>query len=319
MRTKVLLCASLMLLTTALNVVEAQEQELPISDKQNSGCLSRTRGYEDEPIQTIILTKEGSILSVEVQNFISNCATSDFVVKSSMSEGGDGSPCYLSINLDPVLPEVLTNCVCPFNVSFAIRDLEPNSFYLDFWWLKKGVKLMEGEPMVMAFINKIYYVLLPSVNEAEVITNLYTGDVEIPEKVVYDGTEYRVTGIQEYAFSKCDALTSVTIPNSVKRIRHNAFDGCTSLTSISIPNSVTNIEDNAFANCTGLTSLNIPISITSIEGAAFVNCTSLTSLNIPNSVTSIGISAFSGCKGLTSVTLPNSLPCIRAYAFNGCI
>ena len=48
----------LMFLPTAINVVEAQGQELPISDKQNSGCLSRTRGYEDEeePIPTIILT-----------------------------------------------------------------------------------------------------------------------------------------------------------------------------------------------------------------------------------------------------------------------
>ena len=156
MKTKALLCA--MILTTALNVVEAQGEELPISDKQNSGCLWRARGYEDEgepiedwqePIPTIILTKEGSILSVEVQNYTSNCGTSDFVVNSNMSEGSDGSPCTLSIDVVPVTGDDLEDCMCPFNVSFTIRDFEPNSFYLDCWWYKGLVELTEGKPLVL--------------------------------------------------------------------------------------------------------------------------------------------------------------------------
>ncbi len=122
-----------------------------VSDVQNSGCLSRTRGYlgDDNLTQTIILKKEGSILSVEVQNYISNCATFDFDVKSSINEGSDGSPCSLTINVDPVLPEEVTTCECPFNVSFTIRDLEPNSFYLDCLWYKGLVELTEGEALVL--------------------------------------------------------------------------------------------------------------------------------------------------------------------------
>ena len=148
---KLLFLFILMLLRTALNVVEAQGQELTISDKQNSGCLSRTRGYEDEeePISTIILTKEGSILSVEAQNIISNCATSDFVVKSNISEGNDGSPCTLSVIVAPVTGELVADCLCPFNVSFTIHDLEPNSFYLDCLWYKGLVELTEGKPLVL--------------------------------------------------------------------------------------------------------------------------------------------------------------------------
>ena len=288
-----------------------------VSNVQNSGCLNETRGDESQRVPTIALTKEGSTLTVQLLNYVSNCCTDDFNVTSNISGISDFGLCYVSINVAPVV-EYECDCDCPFNMSFTVRDLAPNIFYLDCWWCKKWVKLTEGESMVMAFIDGIYYELLPSVNEAEVITNLYTGNVEIPEKVVYDGTEYRVTRIQAYAFSMCDALTSVTIPNSVKSIGHSAFDGCTGLTSITIPNSITNIDDDTFANCTSLTSLNIPNSITNIEDAAFANCTSLTSLNIPNSVTSIGMSAFSGCKGLTSVTLPNSLPCIRGYVFAEC-
>ena len=288
-----------------------------VSDVQNSGCLNEKLGDESQRVPTIVLTKEGSTLSVQLLNYEENCCTEDFNATYSISGGSDSELCSVSINVAPTI-EYNCDCICPFNLSFTVRDLVPNIFYLDCWWCKKWVKLTEGESMVMAFIDGIYYELLPSVNEAEVITNLYTGNVEIPEKVVYDGTEYRVTRIQAYAFSMCDALTSVTIPNSVKSIGHSVFDGCTGLTSITIPNSITNIEDDTFANCTSLTSLNIPNSITNIEDAAFANCTSLTSLNIPNSVTSIGMSAFSGCKGLTSVTLPNSLPCIRGYVFAGC-
>ena len=57
----------------------------------------------------------------------------------------------MSINVAPVLPEELTNCECPFNVSFTIRDFEPNSFYLNCLWYKGQVELTEGEPLVLAF------------------------------------------------------------------------------------------------------------------------------------------------------------------------
>ena len=105
-----------------------------VSDVQNSGCMANARGVEsEESVPTIILKKEGTILSVELQNYISNCATYDFEIKSSISDGIDGSPCSLSVNVNSVLPEIITTCDCPFNVSFTIRDFEPNSFYLYCW------------------------------------------------------------------------------------------------------------------------------------------------------------------------------------------
>ena len=80
-----------------------------VSDTQNSGCLSHTRGAEVEQVPTIVLKKEGNILSVEVQHFISNCATSDFVVNSSVDEGGDCDAWTLPINVTPVLGELLAD------------------------------------------------------------------------------------------------------------------------------------------------------------------------------------------------------------------
>ena len=145
----------------------------------------------------------------------------------------------------------------------------------------------------------------------------YSGEVVIPESVVYEGTVYSVTGIGG-AFSGCSGLTSVTIPNSVTSIWDCAFEDCSGLTSVTIPNSVTSIGVSAFRGCSGLTSVTIGNSVTSIGVSAFYGCSGLTSVTIPNSVTSIGGEAFRGCSGLTSVTIPNSVTSIGDCAFEDC-
>ena len=127
-----------------------------------------------------------------------------------------------------------------------------------------------------------------------------------------------VTSIGESAFSSCNVLTSITIPNSVTSIGNYAFNNCQNLTSVTIPNSVTSIGGSAFSNCTSLTSITIPNSVTSIGGSAFRGCTSLTSVNIPNGITSIGTSTFHNCYSLISITIPNSVISIGSYAFGGC-
>ena len=68
-------------------------------------------------------------------------------------------------------------------------------------------------------------------------------------------TDGSVTSIGGYAFSGCDNLTSVTIPNSVTSIGDSAFEDCYGLTSITIPDSVTSIGERAFYRCDSLTSV----------------------------------------------------------------
>lgn len=45
----------------------ASAQEETVLETQHSGCLGNTRGYMDEWVPAIVLEKEGSVLTVEVQ------------------------------------------------------------------------------------------------------------------------------------------------------------------------------------------------------------------------------------------------------------
>lgn len=127
-----------------------------------------------------------------------------------------------------------------------------------------------------------------------------------------------VTSIGDLAFRWCKTLTGINIQDSVTSIGNSAFYGCRSLTSINIPDSVTSIGDSTFLLCGSLTSINIPGSVTSIGNRAFYGCCSLTCINIPDSVTSIGDIAFIGCKSLTSINIPDSVTSIGRWAFHGC-
>ncbi len=71
-------------------------------------------------------------------------------------------------------------------------------------------------------IDGIYYNLVFKAKQAEVTQmpndGKYAGNVVIPEKVSYEGSDYSVTSIGIQAFFKCSGLIFVTIGNSVTRI-----------------------------------------------------------------------------------------------------
>ena len=159
----------------------------------------------------------------------------------------------------------------------------------------------------------------------------YSGDVVIPDSVIYNGKTYQVTSIGNSAFYD-SSLTSVTIGNNVTSIGYEAFFR-SSLNSVTIGKSVTSIGESAFEGCSSLTKTNYTGDIASwcdikFESISanpmycshnfYINNQKIEELVIPSSVTSIGYYTFSGCSSLTSLTIPNSVTSIGEGAFSSC-
>ena len=138
---------ALILMTMVQNV---SAQDLNATDVENSDCLSHTRAAGDNQEPTIVLTKDGSILSVQLLNYRSNCGTKDFNIMPGISDDGNGNPCSVSIDVVPVIPAE-KDCWCPFNISFTIHNLELNVFYLKCWWYEGLVELTDGETLSLEY------------------------------------------------------------------------------------------------------------------------------------------------------------------------
>ena len=141
--------------------------------------------------------------------------------------------------------------------------------------------------------------------------------VTIPPTVNNGPNTYTVTAIGDRAFRASllggPKLTSVEIPNSIKRIGDDAFFD-NNLTSIEIPNSVTSIGQVAFGSNL-LTNVTIPGSVKSISRWMFYG-NQLTEVTLSDGVDSIGYQAFYNNPGLTLVTVEaNDPPVLDTTAF----
>ena len=330
-------------------------QGLTVSDIQNSGCLSETRenraGDDDEyeENRSIILTKEGNTLKVQLLNYIDNCGIWGFDVIPYVSGGSNGEPYTVSISVNPILGLDRAACVCPYDVSFTLNGLETNSFNFSCYWCEGVVSLTDGEPLVIENswddigVNGLNYKIHKVMHSAKLSDGkAWEGELSIPSELNYEGQKYTVTSIESSAFGNNTKLTSVTIPGSVISIGYGAFSGCSNLANITIPNSVIRIENNAFSNtawynnqpdgvvyagriaykCKGAlpegTDITIKDGTYAITSEAFNSCSGLASVTIPGSVTIIGDRSFRNCSNLRSVTISEGVKYIGEVAFRDC-
>jgi hypothetical protein len=172
----------------------------------------------------------------------------------------------------------------------------------------------------------------------------YSGNVVIPENILYNNRTITVISIGSNAFRGCNSLFSVSIPNTVTSIGSYAF-AYSKLYSIVIPNSVTSVGASAFYECSNLLKCAYPDSINNpfyytyavsypasdslIEDGIIWNSNKTTlyfvpydfvgEFSFPESTTSIENYAFLACAGITTLTIPNSVTSIGDYAFALCM
>lgn len=171
----------------------------------------------------------------------------------------------------------------------------------------------------------------------------------IPETVTEGDKEYKVVGIQAYAFDRINhsslALETVDLGGLPLEIGEYAFRGQKSLTTVDGMDNITAIGDYMFTACAALTSVADLSKVTSVGIQAFMNCSSLTTLEGLNfsaltsirqeafnnmesfslelgehtfdSLESLGIRAFANTTGITgTVVLPESITEIPENAFS---
>ena len=295
-----------------------------VSDVQIGGCLSETRAEEAQIVPTIVLTKEGNVLSVQLLNYESNCGTTDFIVTPKISTN-EGETWSLTVNVDPVVPQGMW-CTCPFNVSFTVRDLEPNSFYLKCWWYEGMVELTDGEPLVLEYkmenvtIDGISFKLIKVMHKAMLMNWPSDEDeLRIPSEVTFEGESYTVTCIDKDAFWNIENATKIVIPKTITSmdidydaaIYANPFRECKSLEWIEVEEGCplfSSVDGVLFAeNKTMLLgypiaspreTYTVPKGVTNIRSGAFVHNKYLRKLVIPEEVTYLGWHLFNDTKSL---------------------
>lgn len=200
--------------------------------------------------------------------------------------------------------------------------------------------------------NGISYELTDSQSVAVIKkSSPYSGQIILPEQVIYRGHTLNVSRIDDSAFEYTE-ISAIRLPNSLTSIGKYAFRGCEKLTAIIIPKSVISIEKGVFSSCPILSSIvvetgntmydsrdncnaiietrsatlisgcntaTIPNTCRCIGEGAFFDCQAIDRIQIPEGIIAIKTGAFSNCQALISVHLPNSLVHIENSAFNYCM
>lgn len=174
-------------------------------------------------------------------------------------------------------------------------------------------------------LNGIFYEVIDEASLTVCVTSpgsnysYYTGIINIPATISYEGKTYTITRIEHDAFRGQSKLTSVILPKSVQTIGYKAFSGAVNLTNIVFNSAgeLSEIEYQAFKNCNHITSLKFPASLKSIGDNAFEDCSALKSINL-SSVKVLNKAVFKGCDNLLEVNIPQSVTTLGEMCFWGC-
>jgi hypothetical protein len=157
-----------------------------------------------------------------------------------------------------------------------------------------------------------YYTIIAAAN--------YGGEVVIPETVYEDvsgtPTARTIEAIGSTVFKDNHALTTVTLPTTMKYIGREAFSYCIGLTTVNNMDEVEYVFDCAFQECHLLSSVDLS-SCKRIGHWGFVGCAALTSIGSFAACNYIGDASFQGCSNLQAVDIHEGTY-IEGFAFRAC-
>ena len=258
-----------------------------LSEDKKSYMVS---GFNENPSKIVNIPSEHNglpVLSIANSAFFNN----DVIEKV-----------YISLGITTIGADAFSECgsLTSIEIPSSVTDIGNNAFYIStrltiycevsskpngwaynwnssncpvVWDYKNNEVADDG--FIHVIIDNIHYGLKG--NEAIVSRQgpNVMGNVVIPQNINYNGKDYIVTSIGDFAFSNCSNLESIDIPNSVKSIGVFVFYFCDKLESIEIPDSVKSIDSYAIFECGSLKRIVIASGVESISDFAFLNCSNL--------------------------------------------
>ena len=170
-------------------------------------------------------------------------------------------------------------------------------------------------------------------NEVTSIGSYAFQNTGLTSVVIPEGLEHLSNGAGKYAtawgtFKGCTALTSVTLPTTLKSIGGEVFYGCTALNEIKIngqeynaevgsvlPASLAEIGGKVFQD-SGLTKITIQNPDT-LMYQSFYQAKKLASVTLPEGMQYLGYQVFYDCEALTTIDLPDSLVAFNNPSISG--
>ena len=131
-------------------------------------------------------------------------------------------------------------------------------------------------------------------------------------------TDGSISAIAPKAFTQCDGIESITIPEGVTKIGEDAFYDCSALKSIELPESLITIDSSAFANCSSLQNVKLGGKVEYMGDYVFSECEKLGEIILPDSLSFLGDYAFQGCTALKHAVLSSNLETLALMIFASC-
>ena len=178
--------------------------------------------------------------------------------------------------------------------------------------------------------------------------NSYSGpEVIVPATITFKGKTYDVTSVNSYTFYRCQNLTKVVLPESVRSIGAYAFFDSPILTDITIPNNIETIGAGAFENTPWIdnfpdgciyigtilykykgeipndANIEVKEGTTTITSFAFdaareISCLNIKSVTLPSSLKIIGDEAFYMCSAMEKINIPKDVIYLGDGCFHHC-
>lgn len=118
--------------------------------------------------------------------------------------------------------------------------------------------------------NHIKYTVTNSTKTAAVVgsDDKYIQHVAIADSITYNGQKYPVVTINSKAFQDHHNIRSIDFGSNLRKISTYAFSGCEYLNELIVPEGVETIENSAFQNC-ALRYVDLPSTLRSLGGSVF--------------------------------------------------